>query len=90
MKKTFFLLLLFLYQCQKNIQQNHSQTSRISNGGLILPTGFKASVLADSIGPSRHLAVNDIGDIYVKLSIENGTQGNEPCVMRMEMVKPIS
>ena len=43
---------------------------------IILPIGFKALVLVDSIGPSRHLAVNDNGDVYVKLSIENGTKGN--------------
>ena len=77
MKKTIlFLLVIFFYQCEKNIQQNSSQNRRISNGGLILPTGFKALVLVDSIGPSRHLAVNDNGDVYVKLSIENGTKGN--------------
>lgn len=37
------------------------------NGGLILPDGFEAFVVADSLGPARHLAVNDNGDIYVKL-----------------------
>lgn len=37
------------------------------NGGLQLPDGFGAVVVADSVGPSRHLAVNDNGDIYVKL-----------------------
>ena len=74
MKKTIlFLLVIFFYQCEKNIQQNSSQNRKISNGGLILPIGFKALVLVDSIGLSRHLAVND--DVYVKLSIENGTKG---------------
>ena len=37
------------------------------NGGLVLPEGFEAVVVVDSIGPSRHLAVNDNGDIYVKM-----------------------
>lgn len=37
------------------------------NGGLALPGGFEAVVVADSIGPARHLAVNHNGDIYVKL-----------------------
>ena len=41
---------------------------------MILPTGFKTSVLTDCIGPSRHLAVND--NIYVKLILENGSKGN--------------
>lgn len=35
---------------------------------LKLPNGFSASVIADSLGPVRHLAVNSQGDIYVKLN----------------------
>jgi len=46
------------------------------SGGLILPNGFAALVVVDSIGPSRHLAVNDNGDVYVKLKIDEGTKGN--------------
>ncbi len=46
------------------------------NGGLYLPEGFGALVVVDSIGPSRHLAVNDNGDIYVKLKIATGDKGN--------------
>jgi glucose/arabinose dehydrogenase len=46
------------------------------NGGLFLPDGFGALVVADSVGPTRHLAVNDNGDIYVKLRIVNGARGN--------------
>ena len=37
------------------------------NGGIALPGGFEAVVVTDSIGPARHLAVNNNGDIYVKL-----------------------
>lgn len=37
------------------------------NGGLLLPDGFEAIVVADSVGPARHIAVNQNGDIYVKL-----------------------
>lgn len=37
------------------------------NGGLFLPGNFEAVVVVDSIGLARHLAVNDNGDIYVKL-----------------------
>ena len=37
------------------------------NGKLALPDGFEAIVVVDSIGRARHLAVNDNGDIYVKL-----------------------
>ncbi len=37
------------------------------NGGLVLPGGFDAVVVADSVGKARHLAVDDDGDVYVKL-----------------------
>ena len=37
------------------------------NGGLFLPDGFEAVVVVDSTGAARHLAVNDNGDIYLKL-----------------------
>ncbi len=50
----------------------HCQTKTLpdgdpDNGGLFLPNGFEAVVVVDSIGSARHLAVNDNGDIYVKL-----------------------
>lgn len=37
------------------------------NAGLVLPDGFEAVVVADTIGRARHLAVNVNGDVYVKL-----------------------
>jgi glucose/arabinose dehydrogenase/mono/diheme cytochrome c family protein len=38
------------------------------NGGLLLPGGFEAVVVVDSLhGQARHLAVNGNGDVYVKL-----------------------
>jgi glucose/arabinose dehydrogenase len=46
------------------------------NGGLYLPDGFGALVVADSVGPTRHLAVNSNGDIYAKLRITTGDKGN--------------
>ena len=46
------------------------------NGGLYLPDGFGAVVVIDSIGPSRHLAVKENGDIYVKLKITSDTPGS--------------
>ena len=33
--------------------------------GLTLPSGFHATVVADGLGPIRHLAVRGNGDIYV-------------------------
>jgi glucose/arabinose dehydrogenase len=37
------------------------------NGGLVLPDGFCAAVVADLDGAPRHLAVADNGDLYVTL-----------------------
>jgi glucose/arabinose dehydrogenase/mono/diheme cytochrome c family protein len=46
------------------------------NGGLLLPEGFEAVVVADSIGPARHIAINTNGDLYVKLRVTTGDKGN--------------
>lgn len=37
------------------------------NGGITLPEGFCATVVADGLGRIRHLAVRDDGDIFVAL-----------------------
>ena len=43
------------------------------NGGLKLPTGFSASVIARNLGVARHMAINSKGDIYVKIDrVKNG------------------
>ena len=43
------------------------------NGSIELPEGFCAVVVADGLGPARHLVVRENGDIYVKLrSAEEG------------------
>jgi hypothetical protein len=47
------------------------------NGGLVLPGGFEAVVVVDSLkGRTRHMAVNDNGDIYVKLRFPQEEGGN--------------
>lgn len=48
----------------------------IDNGGLFLPEGFDAVVVTDSIGRARHLAVDEDGDIYVKMSDAAPNGGN--------------
>ncbi len=45
------------------------------NGGLILPGNFEAVVVADSTGRARHIAVNENGDIYVKLRYNDAMHG---------------
>jgi len=37
------------------------------NGGISLPDGFAAVVVHEGVGPARHIAVRDNGDIYVAL-----------------------
>ena len=45
------------------------------NDGLVLPDGFCAAVVADSLGPVRHIAVNDNGDVYAALRQVSGGGG---------------
>ena len=42
------------------------------NGGLKLPAGFCALVVADNLGPARHMAVAPNGDLYVALQTSGG------------------
>jgi glucose/arabinose dehydrogenase len=43
------------------------------NGGLKLPEGFKALVVAENLGRGRHIDVNGNGDIYMALrNLKNG------------------
>jgi glucose/arabinose dehydrogenase len=43
--------------------------------GIKLPEGFSATILADSLGPTRHIAVTKEGTIYVKLSSPRDSMG---------------
>ncbi|MBI3483226.1 MAG: PQQ-dependent sugar dehydrogenase, partial [Bacteroidetes bacterium] len=72
---SFVILLIFLTTCQNKKAIVILKTDA-DNGGLFLPDGFGALVVADSVGPTRHLAVNNNGDIYVKLRIIDGDLGN--------------
>ncbi len=40
--------------------------------GLRLPSGFKASIFADSLGRARHVTVAPNGDVYVNLRLLDG------------------
>lgn len=42
------------------------------NGGLVLPEGFCATVVASQLGPVRHLTVAPNGDLYAALSGKSG------------------
>lgn len=44
-----------------------------ANGGLTLPSGFKAAVIAEDLGGTREIAVTPQNDIYLKLrGLKNG------------------
>jgi len=43
--------------------------------GLILPPGFHANVVAEGLGPVRHLAVRDNGDIYISTPVDKQGKG---------------
>lgn len=62
------IALLFLTQCtQKDTTAVSLPKGDADNGKLALPDGFEAIVVADSVGRARHIAVNENGDIYMKL-----------------------
>jgi len=67
-----FLLVLFFLQCKTKKELPPGDPG---NGGLFLPGNFEALVVADSTGPARHIAVNDNGDIYVKLRFSKMGEG---------------
>ncbi|MGH7547188.1 MAG: PQQ-dependent sugar dehydrogenase [Gemmatimonadales bacterium] len=45
------------------------------NGGITLPAGFCALVVADQVGPARHLAVAPNGDLFVAIEARGGRGG---------------
>lgn len=59
--------LLVVVLCAGCTSEGHSLSGDPDNGGLLLPNGFEAIVVTDSIGPARHLAIRENGDIYAKL-----------------------
>src|SRR6266496_5748227 len=69
----FFLIAIVFTQCKG---KRGLPNGDADNGGLFLPGNFEAVVVVDSIGGARHLAVNDNGDIYVKLRNAYSDGGN--------------
>src|SRR5205823_14119302 len=47
------------------------------SGGITLPDGFCAVVLADQVGRARHLAVAPNGDVFVALEDGRGAAARE-------------
>ena len=78
----FCMLLIFsvaFVQCNKN--ETEIRLDLEPNGGLFVPDGFEAVAVVNSLkGEARHIAVNDNGDIYVKL--RRGDKGKGNAVLR--------
>ena len=69
MKHSFFVLLslaVLLNACGDKSKIKLPEPDP-NNAGLTLPEGFGAIVTVDNVGRGRHIAVNDNGDLYVKL-----------------------
>ena len=52
--------------------------------GLILPSGFHAGVVAEALGPVRHLAVRGNGDIYVSTPVDKQNSGGGIIALRLD------
>lgn len=70
----FFLLMIIVGAIKCNTKKELPKGDP-GNGGLFLPGNFEAVVVADSIGPARHIAINNNGDIYVKLRYSKKGEG---------------
>ena len=68
MNNFFFKLLVIFSLFAFSSGSPSVKTSTPAVGDLILPKGFKASTVVESLGSNRHLVVNSNGDIYVRLS----------------------
>ena len=59
------------------------------NGGIKLPPGFCALVVADNLGPARHMVVAPNGDLYVALQTSGGRgRGQRPAAARSPCAIP--
>ena len=69
---SFFLIALVGLACLPSCKSNNKPVEKKSVllpvADLKLPEGFSATIIADSLGHLRHMAINSNGDIYAKLS----------------------
>ncbi|WP_257656355.1 PQQ-dependent sugar dehydrogenase [Parapedobacter lycopersici] len=72
----FFLILVFFCCVGCTRMADTLPPGDADNGGLILPGGFEAVTVVDSLGKARHLAVTANGDMYVKLRDAQPNAGN--------------
>ncbi|MBN1387344.1 MAG: hypothetical protein JW965_02800 [Bacteroidales bacterium] len=75
-KILLIILISFLgMQCNTGINNSTGLIPDADNGGISLPQGFSALVVADDLGRGRHIDVNDNGDIYMALRRLNNGKG---------------
>jgi len=68
--------ILLLTSCHNASEETTTSTPIDSSATVLtLPPGFAATIIADSLGALRHLAVNKNGDVYVKLSVPKDGKG---------------
>ena len=65
---TALCLSLAVSACNYSKTDKNAKKAALGKSNLTLPVGFSAAIIADSLGPLRHLAVNKEGGIYVKLN----------------------
>ncbi len=71
-----FILVLFTLSCtQQDQSSNQTLSPDDDNGGLTLPEGFAALVVAEETGNGRHIVVNENEDIYVSLRDNDDNKG---------------
>lgn len=72
MKKFFFLITFIIFICLA-LKVSAIDSTKVGNkpGKIILPKGFRSTIMAENIGRSRHLVVTGNGDIYVRLERPN-------------------
>ncbi len=77
MKNIFAIALLSftIFSCTQNRDTKTKLKGDPDNGGITLPEGFSALVVAEETGRGRHIVVNSNGDIYVSLRQQDENKG---------------
>jgi glucose/arabinose dehydrogenase len=79
MRKALIVMFVTLTGAGMSAQQRQARpVCDPGNGGLTLPQGFCAQVVADGLGPTRHLVVTPKGDIYTVLAQGGGPLAPPP------------
>ena len=79
MTRTIIAIATLLAACSTSMGRVQEQASRPTcdsdNGGITLPQGFCALVIADSLGPVRHIAVAPYGDVFAAIRNTRDARG---------------